>query len=175
MCMFCDGATVEDFRERVHAGIARAGFAMVGVEHGPGGYAYTIGLLDHVGHPELVAAHADLSVAASVVEQLAREVLDGVRLHAASETRAFGVPVGIRPVAEAQLRRGLVAAWHDYYDAYGRHELRPVVLQVVLPDGHNCFEHQTSQPRLDRADASFFVSNRAMRRAAVRNRGHRRR
>jgi hypothetical protein len=152
MCDMCKGATRDDVVAKLHLQIVERGFAIVpvGTAAGDKGWAYTIGLIESRDHPELVVAGYQLGCAVFVLNELGTAVLAGARLDATGYGLAFhGAEIGARWVHEKHLRDNLIAAWHWYYGSIGRHDLVPTALQICLPDGGFCFEHQTSQPRLD--------------------------
>jgi hypothetical protein len=150
MCVICNGGSIEDVVNRLHAQIVTRGFAIVPVGALEKGWAYTIGLINSKDHPELVIAGHPLERAVNVIDDLGAAVLAGDRLDTAGDHLVFhGVHIGTRPVHERHLRSDLLAAWHWYYSSVGRRDLAPRALQIVVPDGGFCFEHQTTQPRLD--------------------------
>lgn len=154
MCTMCEGATEDEVLRRLHQQIQDHGFAIVPVGSGreARGWAYTIGLVEGTYHPELVVAGYPLGDAVVVLDEVGHRVVAGSRVSAGVGPVTYrGVPVGTVPVHPSHIRRGLMAAWRWYYDSVGRPDLGPCALQVVLPDGAFCDEHQTSQPRLDQA------------------------
>jgi hypothetical protein len=173
MCVLCDGKSIDEYLSGLHQSIAESGFAIVAMELSDDpGLVYTVGLIDRVGHPELVVAGQDLPLAATVVRELARAVVGGELLRAGDEAFVLGAQVGFRRVAESQLRNGLLNMWHNYYDfgPWDRADLVLDAVQVVLPDGGQCYECQTTQPRLDTDTAHISRPNRAQRRASARGR-----
>ena len=133
--------------ERVAADIAGRGFhlGLVPAEGGTPGWAFSIGLAERFGHPELVAFAPDPEFAGGLVENLAMRVLRGQRFDAAapaaSEVRVPGIlgehEVCFRPVDRKWVPVFLGnVAWH--YREGGprpRPESQPVpVLQCFWPD-----------------------------------------
>ncbi len=167
MCEMCAGATIEDARRRLHETIVTDGFALmpVGSNMRDRGFAYTIGLVDGFAHPELVVVNHPLDEAVQVLYTLGKRVTNGDRLKASDGVSCLGGEVGLVEVHPEHFRRGLIASWFDYYGAALRHDLEPSALQVVLPAEHHCFEHQSTQPRLDTAAHVPFGPTRAERRA----------
>ena len=152
MCVMCNGATREEVLRDLHLQISDRGFTIVsvGTTLENKGWAYTIGLIDSKDHPELVVAGYPLGGAVVVLDQLSAAVLAGDRLDIPGDHLVFcGAEIGARRVHERHLRGGLIASWQSYYQSVGRHDLVPRALQIVLPDGRCCSEHQTAQPRLD--------------------------
>jgi hypothetical protein len=152
MCVMCKGATREEFFRCLQRQIADRGFTVmsIGTRLENKGWAYTIGLIDSKDHPELVVAGYPLGRAAGILRQLGAAVVAGDRLDLPGDHLVFyGAEIGARAVHERHLQGGLMATWHSYYDSVGRYDLVLRAVQIVLPDGHCCFEHHTSQPRLD--------------------------
>ncbi len=151
MCVMCNGGTIKDVFRILNLQIIDRGFAIVpvGTRTDNKGWAYTIGLIDSKDHPELVVAGYPLDRAVDVLDQLGAAIMAGDRLDTSGRLAVHSLEIGVRPVHQRHLRGDLIAGWHLYYDGVGRHDLVPQALQVVLPDGGHCFEHQTTQPRLD--------------------------
>jgi len=176
MCVMCNGGTIEDLFRILDLQIIDRGFAIVPISTRTEnkGWVYTIGLIDSKEHPELVVAGYPLDLAIDVVDQLGTAVIAGDRVDPTARLAVNGLEIGARSVHERHLRGDLIARWHFYYETLGRCDLVPRALQVVLPDGGYCFEHQTTQPRLDdRRHVPFDGPNRQQRRAHPRTR-HRR-
>ena len=173
MCVMCDGMNQEDVRQHLYQQICEWGYALVPVGRGwdDTGWAYTLGLVDAYDHPELVVVGLPLGLELTILDELAEGVTRGQRF----DTGEVALPLGrveLIGVHELHLRRGLMDAWIDYYSAAGRRDLDLRAVQVVLPDGAHCAEHQTTQPRLDKANhVSFDGTNRATRRAHARRKG----
>ena len=77
--IICDGASPEEARRRLATLVRRHGWAIQGVEAGPRSapWAYTIGLSEMFGHPELVIAGVEGEVAAAGLNELAERVRSG--------------------------------------------------------------------------------------------------
>jgi Domain of unknown function (DUF4262) len=168
MCVMCNEGNIEDVFRILHLQIVDRGFAIVpvGTRTENKGWAYTIGLIDSKDHPELIVAGYPLDRAVDVIYELGAAVMAGDRLGSPGRLAIHGFEIGARAVDERHLRGDLIAGWHFYYDTLGRYDLVPRALQVVLPDGGRCFEHQTTQPRLDdRRHVPFDGPNRQQRRA----------
>ena len=151
MCVMCNGGTIEDVFRVLHLQIVERGFAIVpvGTRTENKGWAYTIGLIDSKDHPELVVAGYPLDRAVDILDELGAAVMAGDRLDSPGRLAFHSLEIGAKSVHEIHLQGGLIAFWHSYYDSVGRYDLVPQVLQIVLPDDGCCFEHQTTQPRLD--------------------------
>jgi hypothetical protein len=152
MCGTCQCEPVDVFVARVGERISTFGFTVVsvGTTDEKRGWAYTIGLVDNVDHPELVVAGVVRAKAARIVRELAQQVLGGLRLDKCTSRILWqDSEIGIRPVHERHAHGHLLAGWHWYHEDLGRWELEPSALQLVVPDGNHCYLHQTTQPRLD--------------------------
>jgi hypothetical protein len=100
MCMMCDGATRDEALRSLHQKIDRRGFTVmsVGSSYDHRGWAYTIGLVDRLGHPELVIAGLVIGQAAVVLAELATDVLSGLHLDGGSDCITWrGAPPWPRP------------------------------------------------------------------------------
>jgi Domain of unknown function (DUF4262) len=152
VCMLCRNATTrEETVSELHGQIAQWGFTIFAVgSFGHRGWAYTIGLLELKNHPEIVVAGWPLGGAVNLLSDMGTAVAAGKRYDVGGPAFSVGrTDLGVVPVHEAHLERGLMNAWHWYYEGVGRFELEPSALQAVLPDADHCFEHQRLQPRLD--------------------------
>jgi len=169
MCVMCNGATREEVFRDLHAQMVDRGFAIVpvGTRIENKGWAHTIGLIESKDHPELVVAGYPLVRAVGILGELSVAVMAGDRLDIPGDRLVLRcTQIGARPVHETHLQGGLIASWHSYYKSVGRYDLVPQALQIVLPDERHCFEHQTTQPRLDESHrVSFDGLNRQQRRA----------
>ncbi|HMK97828.1 MAG TPA: DUF4262 domain-containing protein, partial [Acidimicrobiales bacterium] len=133
-----EGATKDEVVRRLHGQITDHGFAIVPVGRGEKarGWAYTVGLVAGMDHPELVIAGYPLGHAVAILDDLGRLAVAGERLDAGPGSITYwGVTVSAVPVHPWQIRRGLISAWRGYYDSLGRRDLDPRALQIVLPDG----------------------------------------
>jgi hypothetical protein len=128
--------------------------------------AYTIGLSEVFGHPELVIAGAEVEAAAAGLNELAERVGSGERFEAGRRgILLLGAMVDVVPIEPVHLRRGLLAAWEDYYADSVRPRLEAV--QVVLSPEVLSVVGAGGQPRLDRCRSGLAIAgpNRAERRA----------
>jgi len=148
MCRMCDGATLDEVLFHLDARIDRHGFTQVPVE-GPQPWTYTIGLAA-MGHPELVVAGIELRPATTIVDRLARRVVDGESFDVGEAVIEGGDSFELLPVHSWHLRRGLMNMWRTYYSALGGPRPPLAAIQVLAPPSWFCCEHETAQPRLDR-------------------------
>jgi hypothetical protein len=90
----CEGASQEEMFAEDAAIIEEHGYLVTGVGAAdPPHWAYTVGLLDRTGHPELIVAGPHFRIAASIINHVGRQILAGAR---------FGVGDTIR-VAEGEV------------------------------------------------------------------------
>ncbi|HVA75920.1 MAG TPA: DUF4262 domain-containing protein [Acidimicrobiales bacterium] len=172
MCAICDGQSEEDFLTNVYRHVADRGFTVmaVGKTMEGVGWAYTIGLIVGYDHPELVVAGKNLREAVGVLQTLGACVTVGDRLDTAVQHGLTGTAIGVVPVHQCHLDRGLMAYWERYYDSLARFDVKLRAVQIVLPDEDHCYEHQRDQPDLGRACHVSFdgMGPRDRRRAHIR-------
>lgn len=76
MCEMCNGASYEEVLDDLDACVRRYGWAVQGVE-GRRPWAYTIGLAERFGHPELVLAGIAVPAAVTALNALGTMVATG--------------------------------------------------------------------------------------------------
>lgn len=179
MCSICDGKSFEEVTEEAAERIDEYGFTMQGVEPHDGptpspGWIYTIGLVPNARHPEFIVVGGKVEVVASLVSQLAHDVLDGERF-------AVGDTIGFDGSADV-FRVGAVHPWHYEHDTFNSwHNLREYgafeadaleAVQIVLPRSWFCEAHQNPDLSLpqSRIVRPASTPNRAARRAYERRR-----
>jgi hypothetical protein len=100
----CEAFSQEDMLTEDAAIIAEHGYLVTGVGDGdPPHWAYTVGLLDRFGHPELIVAGPHFRIAASIINHVGRQIRDGARFGAGDTIR---VAEGEIFECEATLRVG---------------------------------------------------------------------
>jgi hypothetical protein len=133
MCDICDGMTYEESLRRMDDVVASHRWAIQGVEgtghHPP--WAYTIGLIEHFGRPELVVTDCTWPVAVSVLNDLGDRVAAGARLAAGDIIGCEGGRVELARVHPGHLLHGLCASWTRYYEWRGGEPGPLEVLHVV--------------------------------------------
>jgi hypothetical protein len=173
MCQICDGATIDQVRLGLARIIDTHGWAVQGVtgETDAESWAYTVGLVERFGHPELVVTGINMKAAWGLLNDLADRVRDGERFAAGETIDLDGVDVGFANVHPAQFSRGVFAMWFDHYRAVAPAGLNLSALQVILPDWLFCARHARHMPRLDRPDPALghIRPNRAERRSRARS------
>lgn len=167
MCLECDGFSHEEVMRGLDLKIRTYGWALVQVDEGSSSFAYTNGLVESYGHPELI-----------VVD------IDPVYQHALIKPLVDGIAASGRLPANLLAARGLrcveVHADHLVSELFGQwanrygHLPRPgQALQVVLPPEAYCECHAHAVRQLDRPGALPPVVMQRPNRAERRRRGHR--
>ena len=153
MCIICDGATRQEALEDLHAKVERYGWAIQYVEgEGPDTpWAYTIGLTERYGHPELALVGFDPSPTSVVLNYLVERIAQGEK-YAVGSTAALphGLVARCGPVHPNQLKGGVFDGWLEYYGAYARPKLGWQAVEVVLPEWVSSMSRHPTGPRLDR-------------------------
>jgi hypothetical protein len=172
MCEICDGKTEDEARLDFARKIDTYGWAIQAVEVSPDNppWAYTVGLVERFGHPELVVTSLPLDECAGLLNELAVGIGEGRRLSPGASANVGGVPVQFADVHPAQFGHGVFNRWFDHYRARGPDGPRLTALQVLLPAWLFCGSHARRVPRLDLPEPALGVAtlNRAARRARQR-------
>jgi len=172
MCIMCSGEDRDDVLFHIDATIERFGWYIQGVVgHEPPAldWAYSIGLAQRFGHPELVVVGVEAEIAAEAINDLGEMVRSGRRLAPGSSVELADGDVAIGMVHSAHFETGLMAMWHEYYDKVGPPVPHLEALQVMFGCGSYCREHQNAVPRLSNPKARLeqappLVPNRGRRR-----------
>lgn len=181
MCMICDGFSAEEALAAHDALIAEHGFTMIGVtphrsEDGGALWTYTLGLLDAVGHPELVVAGPDLGSSAELLGTIARDVLAGGEYGPGDVIGDAPHAITFGAVDPVQQELGTFTTWFEMKAAGYLSAPRFDAVQVFAPDAWFCACHQGRQPDLSdpkvriEAVGHAGTANRATRRARARDR-----
>jgi hypothetical protein len=116
MCQMCDGMSLEEVLHDLHHLVERFGWAVVTVE-ATRPWAYTIGLADRYGHPELVLAGVDVSLSMNVLNALGTMVATGEELRPGGPPVVVGeMEMAFGAVHPVHLAAGLVGRWEAYYE-----------------------------------------------------------
>lgn len=148
MCLECDGWTPEEIRQHTADCIDWYGWAVQMVEPSPRGWgwAYTLGLLERFGHPELVmVGRVHFGALGGLINQLGEQIQRGGRITAGGVARLGGDDFPVVAVHPGQYEHGLFNLWFDHYQGAGP-DLR--ALQILLPPEPGCPD-TALQPRLD--------------------------
>src|SRR4051812_11447602 len=158
MCEICDGASEDEARQQLAGLIEKYGWAITAVQGGRENlsWAYTVGLVERYGHPELVVTSLADEDAGRLLNALGNRVRTGERFAPDTAALVGTVPVRIVAVHPVHLEQGLMAAWYEQYRAFGDiFQLR--ALQVVLPSEAFCPDGCCQMPRLDLPATSLDV------------------
>lgn len=175
MCDICDGMTHQESMERMHAHVSSGSWALQGVEAGEHQrpWAYTIGLVQNFGHPELVIIDGDLQDNAIILNQLSEWVREGDRFVPGMLIESDGCAIEFGTVHPSYVRHGLCASWSAYSDWTGADPGRLELLEVITTPSRYC-EHHEGMPRGLAVPGGFAISghapNRMDRRRAARGR-----
>jgi hypothetical protein len=161
MCDMCDGATIEELIERDAAKIARHGYTLQAVtgngrDDDPRSWVYTMGLLDLIGHPEMIIAGADVRIAASVLVHLAEWAIEDDEWFAPEdviELDAGDADVGAVHAVHYGRNRGTFNMWYTLKSAGILHTRRLEAVQIIVPSALSAFGERSWQPDLSRPDA----------------------
>jgi hypothetical protein len=142
MCVLCDGGTQDELFFSQFGKILKYGFTTVMVE-APSPWAYTIGLVQSFGHPELTLAGLPECCTSTVVCEVTDRIRDGERFDVSSPPLTFEWgTVRFGPVDPDQWAKGRFDAWLEYYRAVGGEPPPLDIVQVVWADREGRFpEH----------------------------------
>jgi Domain of unknown function (DUF4262) len=171
MCILCDGGTVDDLLDIVEEEIDDQGYSVMPVGDGRGpGWAYTIGLTESFGQPELVMTNAKPSFAATAFAAMAGLAAAGEGLDTCDSVDLAGATFRFCTIHPWHVEHGLLNVWAAYYTRRGD---EPVLrVRQVYTDDFACEEHRGQHLLLDAPfDVLGLETNRMSRRA--RQRAHR--
>jgi hypothetical protein len=177
MCMMCEGFTLEEVLDHHLELIEQHGFMVTGVGDGDGAgdgedapWAYTVGLEDGTGHPELILAGPNVDDSARLLNEIGRAVLRGAHFAPGDTWRSSQGKVRFGAVDPIQFRLGTFNVWLNMVDS-GRLECSGFdALQVFAPSSWFCECHQVCQPDLSRPESRVGIALRRPNRAARRAR-----
>ena len=79
-------------------------------------WAYTIGLIDECGHPEVSVIGESFARAEALLDSIADGVLNGLEIPLDEDVVFDEIVYHVKPVETPVLHGGLFAAWRAYYD-----------------------------------------------------------
>ena len=143
MCTYCDDTSPDDVVSGLIDDIDTYGWALVWVDGPEGIYAYTIGLQDHVGHPDLIVLDVSEDVAAPLLNSMV-DLLGQQDQHARRDLARSGLClVEGHP---DHLIGPLFTMWVRCFE----HRPKPGdIVQVVVPESWLCPLHAMARRRLD--------------------------
>ena len=146
MCEMCNGASLDEMRFKLHAGIERHGWSLqyVSDDRPSRSWCYTVGLSDRFKHPELVVVGLGAEEAGGLLNAIGELVREGECLKPGELVfDDDGFHFHLSKVHPSHFARGVFAVWVDYYRALGRPPVQSAI--EVVPAGR--------RPRLDRASS----------------------
>lgn len=173
MCDICNGATYDEVLGRIDGRVSAGRWSVQGVEgdRHHRSWAYTIGLHENFGHPELVLTDGRVDDSALVLDEVAGWIAEGDRYGPGATIESDGYVLEFGAVHPSYLRHGLCAVWTEYYRWRGA-EPRPLeVLQLSTRSPFTC-EHLRARAHDLAVPGAFPLGapNRAARRRAARRR-----
>src|SRR5438093_5855306 len=134
MCMMCDGLSQEEMFAHDAAIIEEHGFLVTGVGEGdPPHWAYTVGLLDRAGHPALIVAGPHVEIAAGLINQIGRSILEGGRFEVGDTWMSPAGTVRFGAVHPIQYRLGTFNVWLGLEQSGHLRSTQLEAIQVVAP------------------------------------------
>jgi hypothetical protein len=163
MCLECDGYSHEEAMQALDLQIRVHGWALVQVQGDDTVWSYTIGLVEHFGHPELTMIDVKLDYQSEVITNLVEGVVARGEL---SRLSLLAERLQVVEVHPDHLGSDLFGRWASRYGAYPG---PGSMLQILLPDDAFCECHRAAVHRLDRPgpllpSPPFTALNRAERR-----------
>jgi hypothetical protein len=124
----CDGWTLDEAQADLNDRKQRFGWALQGVE-GARPWAYSIGLTERFGHPELVMVGVPLDAAGAMVNRIGRRIAEGEDFLAGDRLFEGEIELEVGGVHSVHVASGLVRQWEEHY---WRHpEVAPPELHVL--------------------------------------------
>lgn len=146
MCERCDEESDSAEYRVLRDDVDTWGFTVLTYDDSPwaGSLACTVGLTETRDHPELLIAGCEIETAVDVLYSLGLVVAKRRRVDRRATVMYYGTRLGLADIDEEMLHSGLMNPWFWLYGC--RADVSLTALQVVLPDGACCYEHQTTQP-----------------------------
>ena len=107
-------------------------------------------MIEHFGHPELIAAGVPLGHASHILNDMGEMVRDGTRFEAGrAELEVPHATVSIGSVHSVHVSSGVVDMWSAQYEARRDRPELEIVQVLIEPSRH--------QPKLDRPHANLYL------------------
>jgi hypothetical protein len=157
MCRICDGFTIEEVIAEDAAEIAEHGFVLQGVAGGsgrgddPDSWVYTVGLLDTIGHPEMIVAGVGVDTGGRVLTHLARWAIEDDERFEPGDAIELGPGIAdVGKVHDAHFgrNRGTFNMWYTLKAARVVRTRRLRAVQILLPPELSPFGERSWQPDL---------------------------
>jgi hypothetical protein len=150
--------------------IEEHGYLVTGVGGGdPPHWAYTVGLLDRVAHPELIVAGPHFEVSGRLITEIGRTILDGHRYAVGDTWTSTTGTVRFGAVHPIQYRLGTFNSWLGLAESGYLRSTELEAIQLLAPVSSFCRCELCAQPDLSRPESRVGVAplhpNRAARRA----------
>src|SRR3954454_19246658 len=161
MCEMCEGKTRAEVLLDVGEKIRRNGFVLQGVGggHSEPTWVYTIGLLDHLDHPELIVVGPEAESAAAIISHAIAQVEEGIPINGGDDVRIDNYTFRAIDVHPKQFHSSAFAQWHRYYHALGSPPDEPNAIQLLCPPSLFCGEHGAGVPRLRLDDPAAALAH----------------
>jgi hypothetical protein len=169
MCEICNGMSYEEMWERMHEHIGAGQWFLECVEASAHTrtWAYTVGLVENFGHPELVVCDFEVVSGGSLLNEIATQIQCGLRVVPGATIDLDGYAVEIGAVHPSYVAHGLCAMWSNYYAWRGAPPGPFEVLQVIPPLTEWCDHCDRHRRCLSiPGERGFGGPNRAARRAS---------
>jgi hypothetical protein len=153
MCMMCDGFSLEDDLALSAAAMVEYGYITIGIDEPDEpdcpNWTYTVGLIEHFDHPELIVAGPAVHPSHDLIHQLGHLILDdGCEF---AEGDAVDSPFGLvlfAAVHPVQYQLQTFNRWNLLAE-HGHLRCRELeALQVFMPDAWPCDGPARKQPDL---------------------------
>ena len=180
MCDMCNGKTENEVLLDLGEKIRRNGYVLQGVDggHAEPSWVYTIGLLDHLDHPELIVAGPEVELPAAIIIDAITRVEAGYPIVGGDAVHIDDLTFRAVDVHPRQFHSSTFAMWHHYYDALGSPPDEPSAVQLLCPPSLFCREHGVGVATLRLDDPGIVLAYprppRDVRRAKAQQRRRRR-
>src|SRR4051812_28168407 len=143
MCDMCNGKRESEVLLDLGEKIRRNGYVLQGVDGGASvpSWVYTIGLLDHLDHPELIVAGPEAKLAAAIITDAVALIEEGIPIVGGDDVHIDNLSFRAVAVHPRQFQSSAFAMWHRYYDRLGSAPEEPCAVQLLCPPSLFCHAH----------------------------------